>query len=213
MKKAYLIDFDGTITIQDTLQYLLDKYGMKNWREIDHKVEKGLLSEREALTLEMQSLKIKLSDVLEELLEVIQIRDGFQNFYEYCKKNNHFIGVVSAGFQQIIAPILQKHGFTLSIYANHLIMDDRNYGWQYTNTIPFLPHCQHSICKCFPMYELLEKKYQVIFIGDGLTDFCIAKQCEYVYALKGSVLEVMLREISKKYLSFSTFNDILNNEL
>ncbi|MCX7835043.1 MAG: MtnX-like HAD-IB family phosphatase [bacterium] len=213
MKKVYLIDFDGTITVQDTLQWLLDRYGMKNWREIEQEVEKGLLKEKDVYTIEMKSLKIPISEAISEILKEVQLRNGFFEFYEYCQRFNYQIVVVSAGFRQIIIPFLNQYNFQVKLFANELIENDSDEGWSFYNSITPLPDCEHSLCKCVPFLEYYEKGYYVTFIGDGITDYCIAKRCEQVYALKGSNLEKMLEKYSKKYFSFNTFLDVLNQEL
>ena len=38
---AVLCDFDGTITLTDTLEYVLRKFAVGDWRSFDEKYERG----------------------------------------------------------------------------------------------------------------------------------------------------------------------------
>lgn len=211
MNIAYLIDFDGTVTTADTLQYLLDNYGMKNWRELDIQVENGEITEREAFTTQMNSLQINLEEAVSILLKKMQIRSGFHSFLEYCHKSKFPILIVSAGFKELIEPILLHNNIVLEIRSNHINSISDN-GWKFATSVPFLSDCNHSVCKCHPFEEYKQNGYHVVFIGDGITDFCVAMKCSVVYAVQHSSLAKMLLKKKKPFFEFQSFEEIIQIE-
>jgi len=51
------VDFDGTITKTDTLQYILDTFGDKDWRKIEEAVSRGEIDEIDGLRLEFATVR------------------------------------------------------------------------------------------------------------------------------------------------------------
>ena len=62
-------------------------------------------------------------------------------------------------------------------------------------------HCNH--CKRWHIEEAIKRGSEVVYIGDGLTDFCPAEAAHRRYA-KGHLLE----HLQKKGLEVYAFNDL-----
>ena len=54
MKYVFAFDFDKTITLNDVVVDMLDKYSTLDWRAIEAKVDTGEITLRECLALEVR---------------------------------------------------------------------------------------------------------------------------------------------------------------
>ncbi|MCK5807854.1 hypothetical protein KAH37_02590, partial [bacterium] len=87
MQKIHIFsDFDGTITNEDSLVVVLDKYSNSDWRLFEAELSRGECTPFETLTNETESLNASLSDMLELLDSTVTIRDGFSEFVAFIKQ-------------------------------------------------------------------------------------------------------------------------------
>lgn len=210
--RAYLIDFDGTITTIDTLQYLLDQYGMPDWRSLDQQVEAGILREVDVMKIEMLSLRVTLEDAIAECIRVIPLRDGVREFLSESRAAGHRSQIVSAGYRELIEAYLANWAIDCEVVANSLPGYDISGGWLLKRPFDNLTDCRQSLCKCVPLHQERTRGREIVYIGDGITDFCAAANSDRVYAVTGSALERRLLADGKPYTSFNSFSEILTRE-
>lgn len=185
---AILIDFDGTITTEDTNDKLIKVFTNKKIGKFQR-----LNNEREMTYVEymdnlFSKLKITEEEYLEFILNEIELSNGFIEFYEEAKKLNIPIAIISGGFSNGIIPFLKKHGIgDVEIYSNHLNFEDDNISIDfYHNRDPKCCHIGYcGNCKTIHVNEFREKHENIIFIGDGITDEPVASQANIVFAKDG----------------------------
>ena len=204
---AVFSDFDGTITTEDTLVYLLDKYGSPDWWDIENRLLKGTIDEKQALPAEIDTLNVPWDEAINSLLSDIKIDPGFAEFIKWIKTQRIPFTILSGGFKEISGALLKHHFKTnFKILANTLEINSRN--WR------VIPSEQPKInnlcnnCKSFPLLEMKEKGYQTVYIGDGSTDRCPSSNADLVFAK--SDLADYCSNNSITYQPYSDFNDILN---
>lgn len=201
-RKIYLIDFDGTITKEDTLTEIA-KYFFKNeYVEWGNKLMKGEYTIKEWLNSFEERFDISQKMYDKFLLE-IGIDETFKEFID--KKT---LKVVSGGFDYNIKKIFENEKIdNIEIYANNFkfISNDKirvemNY---------FNEKCgKCGVCKKI-IVEKYKKTYkEVVFIGDGITDICGARASDKVYVKKGSYLEEKMKEEGIKTKSFNKFEEV-----
>ncbi len=205
-----LIDFDRTITVEDTLVYLLDRYGMKDWKKLDDAIECDKITGEEALRIQMKSLRITPENAISELLEHIPIREGFREFLAASRVRNLPVRIVSGGFVEIIAPYLKQHEIECEVYANHISGLDEAGGWEIECVHESLPGCKSLHCKCLSDEWLKKLGREAIFIGDGITDYCVSERVNIIFALAGDALARKLQREQKHFFSFTTFFDVID---
>jgi 2-hydroxy-3-keto-5-methylthiopentenyl-1-phosphate phosphatase len=88
MKLAVLSDFDGTVTLNDTFENVLEKFGQGEWRAVDDQYVKGEITLEECLRRQGGMVRVSKSQILHELDRVTKFRPGFENLAEYCKTNH-----------------------------------------------------------------------------------------------------------------------------
>ena len=209
---AILVDFDGTITTEDTNTRLIDHFGDRDKTSgIRKDFNQGKISFPEYFDREVEQLRISEEEYVNFLLEEIEISPGFLDFYKIAREKDITIGIISGGFSNGIVPYLEKYGITdIDIFSNKLIFEDDG------AHIEFL-HGKETLCcdkgpcgnckiKHYNRYKKFAEK--VIFVGDGVTDMPVAEEADIVFA-KDS-LAVYLDKKGIEYIEYQTFKDINN---
>ena len=206
---AILVDFDGTITTEDTNDKMVKIYGNDNTDKIKREFRQGKLSFPAYFQAEISELRLTEEEYIKFLLEEIDISPGFLEFYKKVKEKNIPIGIISGGFKNGIIPFLEKHGIDdIEIFSNKLIFDGNKAHIKFLNGQD--THCCDQgpcgNCKINHYYKYKEKKENVIFIGDGVTDMPVANVAEIVFA-KDSLAKYMDKK-DLDYIPYKDFKDI-----
>ena len=108
MKLAILGDFDGTVTLNDTFENVLEKFAQGDWRAVDDQYVKGEITLEECLRRQGAMVRTSKSKILDELNEFTKFRPGFDNLIDYCKTNRYPLVLVSAGLDFVIKHFLEE---------------------------------------------------------------------------------------------------------
>ncbi len=107
-KAIFFTDFDGTITLQDSNDYLTDNlgYGVERRRRENHAVLEGRLTFRDSFQWMMDSVKTPYDQCISILLKNVQLDPHFAEFFAWTRENNVPGVVLSGGMQPIIRALL-----------------------------------------------------------------------------------------------------------
>jgi 2,3-diketo-5-methylthio-1-phosphopentane phosphatase len=201
-KKILYIDFDGTITKKDVLNYLLEKHASKDWLSLDKLYLDGKISSSACIKKQVNLLKNISTKQLLSTAEDIDIDDNFVNLLDLCKKNKIKVEILSDGLDIYIKHLLKKNGIDpkkIKIRCNMFI----------ENGIVHYPYkkklCTVACANCKAIH--LNKKYFKIYIGDGKSDECVAQKSNLIFA-KGHLSEYLSKK-KHNYIYFNNFNDII----
>jgi len=205
-----LSDFDGTISIQDTNNEIFEKYGDQYSYIIEDELKKNLICDREALKQHYSRLDLNKQEFLTFIENNINLDPYFKIFYRNIKNRDLNFAIVSGGFLEYIKLTLKKEGINYKdkIYANRLDFDGNDVS----------PIFLHDVTKCNEVfgpcgnckYKIL-KKYshkKIIYIGDGLTDRCVATDSDYLLVKKDSILQNYCDKNKIEYQIFTSFKDV-----
>ena len=127
MDKVILSDFDGTITTQDTLARILDRFAERDWRPIEKRVRSEEFGNRIGLRQEFNLCDPKKATreaIVRLLNEEIEIDPYFKPFLEFCGREGFKFIIVSGGFSLCIETMLKKYNLeNLEYYANKLLFE------------------------------------------------------------------------------------------
>lgn len=178
-----IVDFDGTISVKDTIDLLLAIYGTDQpaIMALEQSWVKGEISAIDCLTQQLQLVDISPHE-LTQFAQSIVIDEGFIRLY-HRYKDAHTIAIVSDGLKNIILPVLEKHGITdCPVYSGHLAIEN---GSMDRVAYPYHLDCPNGngTCKCkiSGMMEMSPPS-RVILIGDGRSDFCLAQKVHFTFA-------------------------------
>lgn len=123
-KFIFFTDFDGTITLRDSNDFLTDNlgYGEKLRKQGNQDVLHDRMSFRDSFQGMMDSVKTPYDQCIKILLENIKLDPYFKEFYEWARENNVPVVVLSSGMVPIIRALLVhlvgEHAEDIQIVSN-----------------------------------------------------------------------------------------------
>jgi 2-hydroxy-3-keto-5-methylthiopentenyl-1-phosphate phosphatase len=178
------IDFDNTITCGDVLDGIIEKFAIDDrWRALEASWAAGRIGARACLEGQMGVLRASWPDLARHL-DGVRLDPGCATMRDLLRDERIELTVVSDNFDLFVGHILQQRGLADVAYlANHLeIADDRLLpSFPFAN--PDCPDCAH--CKKTHFLPPHHDARQVIFIGDGRSDICPARNADIVFAKTG----------------------------
>jgi 2-hydroxy-3-keto-5-methylthiopentenyl-1-phosphate phosphatase len=190
-----VVDWDGTVTEVDGLHLVLLEFGdVGIYEEAERRL--GLdLTLHEVIALEFETVRTPLDEVVAWVRENVRVRPGFA---ELAKKRRPLI--LSSGFRELIEPVLEREGLELDVVANRL--DPRPDGWRALFRRGEVCSVCGERCKRSDVGELED----VVYVGDGFSDRCIALGAGRVFARDG-LAEYLARE-GVPFEPFADFYDV-----
>ncbi|WP_411276822.1 HAD-IB family phosphatase [Gaiella sp.] len=190
-----VLDWDGTITERDTLHMAIERFGDL---EIFHVLERQIgreLTLNEVIGVEMGTIRAPFDDVIEWLLETVTLRPGFAELVDA-----HDPLIVSAGFRELILPVLRREGVRADVIANSLEADPS--GWRST----FLEREACPVCGEPCKRVALAGGGPFAYVGDGVSDRCVSLAADRVFARDG--LARWLDERGTRYEPYGDLHDV-----
>jgi 2-hydroxy-3-keto-5-methylthiopentenyl-1-phosphate phosphatase len=189
-----VLDWDGTVTEVDSLHLVLEQFGDPDVYRDSELALGRKLTLHEVIALEFETVTAPVEEVAEWLLGVVRIRDGFRELAA-----RHRPLVISAGFHELIEPVLEREGVELEVLANRL--DPRPDGWRIRwRDETVCATCGES-CK---RGVLAGEPY--VYVGDGYSDRCAALAARRVFARNG--LARYLDERGAPFERFESLRDV-----
>ncbi len=187
------VDWDGTITVQDSLVQVIHEFGDPAMlAALEPRV--GIdLTLHEEIALEFEAVTTSLDEVVDWVLENVEVRPGLAELAELRPV------IVSAGFHELIEPVLRREGIELDVLANHV--EARPDGWR----VDFRDEAACASCG-EPCKRAGVAGLPYAYVGDGYSDRCAAVAADRVFARDS--LARHLDEVGIPYEPFRDFTDL-----
>jgi 2,3-diketo-5-methylthio-1-phosphopentane phosphatase len=200
MRVDITLDFDGTVTLGDVTELILDRFADPEWREVEAEWVSGRIGSRECLARQAALLSVSPAE-LDALLDTVEIDPDFPRFVQEAHALGATMKIVSDGFDRFIEPILARIDAKVSLQSNRLIpTGSRSWRAEFPHVNPDCSS-ESGVCKCA---SLAAGKFRLL-IGDGRSDFCVAQEADLVFAK--SALAEFCQEQSIPYRSISSFRE------
>lgn len=175
-----LCDFDGTISVEDITDTLLERFARPGWVDIEQAWKRGEIGSRECMERQVALLDASREE-LDAHLDGMRIDSAFPAFVAATRAAGVPLRVLSDGLDHSIRRILANHGLAdLPIVANHLCATGPR-SWRLE--FPWRDAgCRSGNCKCASAATLHGQRQRVLMIGDGASDFCVAGEADLVFA-------------------------------
>ena len=196
------VDFDGTITLEDTLEGAIRLYAdPEEYRAMRQKLVKGEITLSRVVRYAFDGAP---SDRLTRMLDYVDrvgIRPGFPEFLDEMERQEIPVVVISGGIRQFVerklAPyrdrLLGLHAVDLDVSGPGMRLvsayDDGNELLKKTDVMALYPH-EHAIG-----------------IGDSFTDRNMALAVDTIFAR--DELERYLQKLGRSYIPYGDFFDVV----
>ena len=205
----FFVDFDGTVTTEDVVDLVLDRFAAAEWKSVEKEWAEGKIGSRECLSRQVALVRAGRED-MEKLLSEVRIDPYFQEFLRTASAFAIPVAVVSDGFDKVIHEILRRSVAPLlleklPVFCNRLEWN----GERPTALFAGDGTCAHGCANCKPaVIDSLRKPGDfVLFAGDGLSDRFAAETADLTFA-KDKLLG-FCRERGLRHTEYKNFNDLI----
>lgn len=193
-------DFDGTITEQETLEKVFNKFAPVIWQPVKKELVSGKITVQKAVSKTINSIGASCYDDILEYTLNFSIRPGFEALLGFLESRNVPMVILSGGIRGMVETRLGK----LINRMHAVFAADVDTSGQYLRTISAYEGKTELVDKVRVM-KLFNTK-ENIAIGDGITDFNMARTADLVFAR--AELARFLNENKIPYTPWSDFFDI-----
>lgn len=210
-------DWDGTVTLQDSNDYLTDNLGMgvEMRREINMEILEEKCTFRDGFKRMLDSVSTPFPECVDLLKKNVRLDPGFADFYKWTAENNVPVIVLSGGMEPIIRALLLKlvgedAAKNIQIFSNNVKINEGNkeHPWEivYRDESGFGHDKSRAIR---PYAQLPESERPVLFYcGDGVSDLSAARETDLLFAKEGRDLIAYCQREKVPFNVFKSFDDI-----
>jgi 2,3-diketo-5-methylthio-1-phosphopentane phosphatase len=201
----FVIDFDGTLSVGDTVDAMLERFAEPAWTAVEQQWLDGRITAIECMQAQLRMVKTD-HVTLENFFRSIQLDASFLPFYRHVSQFAE-VAIVSDGLDHAIKVAMRNAAMPdLPVYANklHFEPDGIDISWPHRNLA-----CKggNGVCKCAVARNLSGGDQRVVLIGDGKSDACLAAEADVVFAKSGLIRHCEANNIP--HYKFQTFADVL----
>jgi 2-hydroxy-3-keto-5-methylthiopentenyl-1-phosphate phosphatase len=190
-----VVDWDGTVTVRDSLVQVIHEFGDPALlAELEPRVGVDLTLHEE-IALEFLAVTTPLEEVARWVVRNVEVRPGLRELAALEPV------LISAGFHELIEPVLARERVELKVLANRL--DARLDGW----VVQFRDEADCATCgEPCKRGSLAGEPY--VYAGDGYSDRCAALAAERIFARDS--LATYLDHLGVAYERFYDLHDVAN---
>lgn len=178
IEKIYC-DFDGTITKKDAVNTFFEEFASPKWTESEELWRQGKITSKENAIIQVELVKNLSEADLNNFINTIEIDKYFIDFCKLLSSKNIELIILSDGFDMFIKKTLERYNLSgIRFYANHIYIDNNRLKIEFPH---YNKKCDigSGMCKCNMI-----KNNKFIYIGDGVSDLCVAKKASTLFATK-----------------------------
>ena len=184
-KTLILCDFDGTVSVKDTVNRLVRSHILgSDWRFHVKRYMRGEIGSRAVYESVGPMMRMDHSDLENFVREHAQLDPYFPDFLRWARTREIDVKIVSDGFDATIKTLLDNHGIDgVEIYSNRLVLEsNRRVRLESPHWDPSCGEC--GTCKLKILNTFRSQYTKILLIGDGESDRHAAQHADMVIALK-----------------------------
>lgn len=199
-------DFDGTITLSDTLHLIVEAFGEPGvWAAIEPRLLSGGISLEQAMQEQFAQVRATPEQVHALVIAEAGLRPGFGEFVTWCRARGHRLVVLSSGFRGVIDLLLSHWGFAdLEVTSHEARFSADGCELVWSDRGPACPRCGRH-CKRHDIGRV-GLTHPLVYIGDGVSDRCAAQVADLIFARTD--LARHLTEEGVAHVSFEDFDQV-----
>lgn len=206
MADIFLIDFDNTISLNDSTAVLMKKHNPEGLKIIREKYNNKELTIMGYIKSCLESLNITKEEYLKTLGKDVRVDETFKEF----AKSDLEYRIVSAGSKLNVLGSLESKGINIDeelVLSNEVVFKNNNIiklEFPYEDKEKSLGVDKKSLVS-----EYKNNGYRVFFVGDGPSDYEAVKAADHVFVRTGTRLINYCKENNIIFYEFTDFVDLL----
>ncbi|KAF1838095.1 hypothetical protein BDW02DRAFT_565365 [Decorospora gaudefroyi] len=217
----FFTDFDGTITLQDSNDYMTDNlgYGREKRRAGNIACLNDEINFRDSFRDMMDSVTKPYDQCIQYLVDNIKLDPGFAEFFQWSLQNNIPVVVLSSGMEPVIKALLEKlvgpQASQMQILGNDVAAREGKQineegGWQIAFKHPDSGFGHDKSVELRKYSSLPEQiRPTMFYAGDGVSDLSAASETDLLFAKKGHDLISYCVKQDVPFTVFEDWSDIL----
>jgi 2,3-diketo-5-methylthio-1-phosphopentane phosphatase len=205
-------DWDGTITLQDSNDYITDDLGMGREKRtaINDDILFGRTSFRDGFRKMLESIDSTFPECVDFLVQRVQLDPGFKDFYFWARENNVPVVIVSSGMKPIIKALLAKLIGEKAVEETEIISNDVKINGDNTWEIIYRDESSfgHDKSRAIRPYAEQHERPILLYAGDGVSDLSAARETDLLFAKAGRDLIRYCDDEKIPYTVFHSYADI-----
>lgn len=222
-KAIIFTDWDGTITLQDSNDFLTDNFGFGKEERLKYneKITNNEITFKDGFQKMIESFNVSFDEGIDFLKQNVKLDPEFENFCGWCNNNDIPIVIISSGMKPIILELINTLIKTeclkkFEIISNDVEIDVDKHKWN----IQFLhPKSEYGHDKAHSIKKYLiehnidnlvgSQRPILYYCGDGISDFSCLKHTDFLFAKNGKDLAKYCEDNKIQYIGFDNFDKIL----
>ena len=210
-EKIIISDFDGTITKKDTLYYFFKENASDDWTTVEELWKSRKIGSKECLIREFNLVKNLSENLIDKFIQTLELSEYFKEFIKLANKNKVDFVIVSDGIDYFINKVLKVNKIeNVKLIANHAEFR----GNDFIITCPYgSSECKvnSGTCKCKIINDYKKDYKEIVYIGDGTSDFCVADNIKTDKLFAKDGLSDYCEKKNIDHIKFDSFKDIANS--
>lgn len=205
-KCIVFFDFDNTIATCDVFDNMLLLFSQDDrWVELEKRWKSGRIGSKTCLEGQLRGMDLNKRS-LDAYLPKIKLDPYFKQIYRFLQAKKIKTLILSDNYDYILNRVLKINGINkLKVYANKLSFSGKKVITDYPFKNKDCQVCAH--CKTKNLLAKSAKDSIIIYVGDGESDICPAKNAHVVFA-KDHLLK-HLKDSKLDYMAFHNLKDVL----
>ena len=199
-------DFDGTITERDTLHVIVEEFGTRGlWGAIEPRLRAGEVTLEQAMQEEFASVRATPDQVRETVLRSAGLRPGFTRLVVWADAAGHRLIIFSSGFRSVIRDVLASIGHSdIEVVSHDVRFSSEGAEILWSDRGEACLECGRR-CKRHDLRGR-HRGERVVYIGDGLSDLCVAHTADLVFARAHLARDLTAADVP--FVPFDDFDEV-----
>lgn len=205
---AVLVDFDDTAAAQNAAETMLERFADGEWTALRERFRQGALTLREYQERAFNTIRATLGEMEAAAADLVALRPGLAELKSFCETHAFHLAIVTNSLDFYVRGILSRT--TLRDTTVHAVAargDPGRLSFHYPHAVAWCEEWGWGNCKCRVLAEYRLHGSRVVYVGDGRSDLCVARQADFVFAR--STLLDHCRALGLPHREFSDFTDVV----
>ena len=213
-RPAVICDFDETTAVENVAHLILNQSpGATSWQDLRSQSQSNNISFREYQEESFRKAGMGLEQMQDLVRQKATLRTYFRELFELCQSHNIPLAIVTVGLDFYVDALLDREGLSdvprysaLTSFSAAGIEYEYPHSWDGTGASSQETCSRWGTCKCSVVNAYKRMGHSVIYVGDGVSDYCPASIADFVFAR--SLLAQVCQDNGLRYAEFEDFKDV-----